>query len=98
MKKFTSILFISSLLSVSHASILDDWSNNDLCGWMQSTSIPKYILNEVDKRKILCSGGVEVSVLPPSKSNVSKNGTTFASPDPSLVIKINSEVKVEYSY
>ena len=98
MKKFTSILFIPSLLSISHASILDDWSNNDLCGWMQSTSIPKYILNEVNKRKILCSGGVEVSVLPPSKSNVSKNGTIFASPDPSLVIKINSEVKVEYSY
>ena len=98
MKKFTTILFISSLLSVSHASILDDWSNNDLCGWMQSTSIPKYILNEVDKRKILCSGGIEVSVLPLSKSNVSKNGTIFASPDPSLVIKVNSEVKVDYSY
>ena len=98
MKKLISILFIPSLLSISHASILDDWSNKDLCGWMQSTSIPKYILNEVDKRKILCSGGIEVSVLPPSKSNVSKNGTTFASPDPSLVIKVNSEIKIEYSY
>ena len=98
MKKLISILFIPSLLSISHASILDDWSNNDLCGWMQSTSIPKYILNEVDKRKILCSGGIEVSVLPPSKSNVGKNGTTFASPDPSLVIKVNTEVEIEYSY
>ena len=65
---------------------------------MQSTTIPKYILNTVDKTKILCSGGVEVSVLPPSKSNVNKNGTTFASPDPSLVIKVNSEIKVEYPY
>ena len=98
MKKLISILFIPSLLSISHASILDDWSNNDLCGWMQSTSIPKYILNEVDKRKILCSGGIEVSVLPPSKSNISKHGTTFASPDPSLVIKVNTEIKVKYSY
>jgi len=98
MKKFISILFISSLLSISHASNLDDWSNNDLCGWMESTSIPKYILNEVVKRKILCSGGLEVSALPLSKSNVSKNGTTFASPDPSLVIKVNSEIKIEYSY
>ena len=98
MKKLISILFISSLLSISHASNLDDWSNNDLCGWMESTSIPKYILNEVVKRKILCSGGVEVSALPLSKSNVSENGTTFASPDPSLVIKVNSEIKVEYSY
>ena len=98
MKKLISILFISSLLSISHASNLDDWSNNDLCGWMESTSIPKYILNEVVKRKILCSGGLEVSALPLSKSNISKNGTTFASPDPSLVIKVNSEIKIEYSY
>ena len=98
MKKLILTLFISSLLNVSHASILDDWSNNDLCGWMQSTSIPKYIMDEVAKRKILCSGGIEVSALPLSKSNVSKNGTIFASPDPSLVIKVNSEVKVDYSY
>ena len=48
MKKLIFNLFISSLLSVSHASYLDDWSNNDLCGWMESTSIPKYILNEVE--------------------------------------------------
>ena len=98
MKKLILTLFISSLLNVSHASYLDDWSNNDLCGWMESTSIPKHILNEVVKRKILCSGGIEVSALPLSKSNVSKNGTIFASPDPSLVIKVNSEVKVDYSY
>ena len=98
MKKLFSILFISSLLSVSHASILDDWSNNDLCGWMQSTAIPKYIMDEVEKRKILCSGGLEVSVLSPTKSNVGKNGTIFASPDPSLVIKVTPEVNIEYSY
>ena len=86
------------MFSISHASYLDDWSNNDLCGWMESTSIPKYIMDEVEKRKILCSGGLEVSVLSPIKSNVGKNGTIFASPDPSLVIKVNSEVKVDYSY
>ena len=94
MNKLISILFISSLLSISHASYLDDWSNNDLCGWMESTSVPRYILDEVDKREILCSGGLEVSVLNSSNSNVNKNGTIFASPDPSLVIK----VKTEYSY
>ena len=55
-------------------------------------------MDEVAKRKILCSGGIEVSALPLSKSNVSKNGTIFASPDPSLVIKVNSKVKVDYSY
>ena len=46
MKKLIWIFFISSLLNISHASNLDDWSNKDLCGWMESTSIPKYILND----------------------------------------------------
>ena len=98
MQKLISILFITSLISVSNAGYLDDWSNDDLCGWMDSTSIPKYILDEVNKREILCSGGLEVSVLNSSSPNVSKNGTIFASPDPSLVIKDYSEVKTEYSY
>ena len=44
MQKLISILFITSLISVSNAGYLDDWSNDDLCGWMDSTSIPKYIL------------------------------------------------------
>ena len=94
MKKILITFFITNLLNVSYAGYLDDWSNNDLCGWMESTSTPKYILDEVDKREILCSGGSEVSVLNSSSSNESENGTIFASPDPSLVI----EVKVEYSY
>ena len=94
MRTIITTFFITSLLSVSYAAYLDDWSNNDLCGWMESTSTPKYIFDEVDKRKILCSGGVEVSVLNSSSPIESKNGTIFASPDPSLVI----EVKVEYSY
>ena len=29
---------------------------------------------------------------------LNSDGTIFASPDPSLVIKVNSEIKVEYSY
>ena len=94
MQKLISILFITSLISVSNAGYLDDWSNDDLCGWMDSTSIPKYILDEVNKREILCSGGLEVSVLNSSSPNVSKNGTFFFFFYPSLVI----EVKSEYSY
>ena len=94
MKKILITFFITNLLNVSYAGYLDDWSNNDLCGWMESTPTPQYILDEVDKREILCSGGEEVSVLNPSISNSNENGTIFASPDPSLVI----EVKVKYSY
>ncbi len=51
MKKLLVILFVTNLISISYANYLDDWSNDDLCGWMDSTSIPEYILEEVDKRE-----------------------------------------------
>tara|TARA_B100000787_G_scaffold112846_1_gene84019 strand:- start:448 stop:768 length:321 start_codon:yes stop_codon:yes gene_type:complete len=79
-------LFIGFLISLSaNANYLSEWSNDDLCGWMESTSIPEYILVEVDKREILCYGGFEVSTLPESNSYEGINGTVFPSPDPSLI-------------
>tara|TARA_B100000767_G_C19443194_1_gene400872 strand:- start:270 stop:608 length:339 start_codon:yes stop_codon:yes gene_type:complete len=98
MQKLILLLFITSLINVSHAGYLDDWSNDDLCGWMDSPSIPKYIFDEVDKREILCSGGLEVSTLPESDSSVGENGTNFPSPDPSLIPKAIPDKKSDYSY
>ena len=92
-------LFIGVLISLSaNANYLSDWSNDDLCGWMESTSTPEYILDEVDKREILCSGGVEVSTLPESDSYESQNGTVFPSPDPSLIPEVLPDNKSDYSY
>ena len=85
MQKLISILFITSLINVSYAGYLDDWSNDDLCGWMESSSTPKNILDEVDKREILCYLGIEVSTLPESDSSEGENGTVFPSPYPSLI-------------
>jgi hypothetical protein len=98
MQKLISILFITSLLNVSHAGYLDDWSNDDLCGWMESSSTPKHILNEVDKREILCYGGIEVSTLPESDFSEGENGTVFPSPDPSLIPEAKPNKKSDYSY
>ena len=53
MKKLI-IIFISSLISVSHANNLKDWTNEDLCRWLDSTSIPEQILNEIDVRDAVC--------------------------------------------
>jgi len=81
-------LFIGLFISLSAmANSLSEWSNNDLCGWTESTSTPKYILDEVDKREILCYGGIEVSTLPEFDSSEGVNGTAFPSPDPSLIPK-----------
>ena len=98
MKKLLVILFLTNLISISYANYFDDWSNDNLCGWMDSTSIPEYILEEVDKREIICFGGVEVSALPSSDSDDGKNGTVFPSPDPSLIPETKPDTNSDYSY
>ena len=92
-------LFIGLFISLSaNANYLSDWSNDNLCGWMESASIPKYIQDEVDKREILCYGGIEVSTLPESDSSNGENGTVFASPDPSLIPEAIADKMSDYSY
>ena len=92
-------LFIGLLISLNAmANYLSEWSNDDLCGWMNSTSIPKNILDEVDKREILCYGGIEVSTLPESDSYEGENGTAFPSPDPSLISEAIPDKNSAYSY
>ena len=53
MKKLI-IIFLTSLISVSHANSLKDWTNEDLCRWLDSTSVPEQILNEIDVRDAVC--------------------------------------------
>mgnify|MGYP001165040199 FL=1 len=92
-------LFIGLLISLSaSANYLSEWSNDNLCGWMESTSVPEYILDEVNKREILCSGGIEVLTLPESDSYESQNGTAFPSPDPSLIPEVVPDKNSAYSY
>ena len=90
MNKLQIFFLISSLTSATYAAYLDDWSNDDLCGWMESASAPEYIQKEVDKREILCHGGLEVLYLPTEANLSTENGTVFASPDPSLIIELES--------
>ncbi len=90
MNKIFLIFLALSLTGVTRASYLDDWSNDNLCGWMESASAPEYIKTEVEKRKILCYGGVEVQFLPTEENSLSDNGTVFSSPDPSILIELQS--------
>jgi hypothetical protein len=91
MKKLILAFLASNLISVSYAGYFDNWSNNDLCGWMNSSSVPKNIQTEVTNRELLCFGGVEVDKLPTVKSNNSQYGTSFPSPDPDLIKKLHSK-------
>ena len=98
MNKLQIFFLISSLTSATYAAYLDDWSNDDLCGWMDSGSAPEYIQNEVEKREILCYGGTEVSSLPADVNLSSKSGTVFPSVDPDLIPEIKPDKNKSYSY
>ena len=91
MKKLILTFLASSFISTSYAGYFDNWSNNDLCGWMNSSSVPKNIQTEVTNRELLCFGGVEVDKLPTVKSINSQYGTSFPSPDPDLIEELHSK-------
>ena len=98
MNKIFVIYLALSLNGVTKASYLDDWSNDNLCGWMSSASAPQHIQDEVRKRKILCFGGKEVESVPYLTTQFTKNGTVFPSPDPSLLPEATNDNDVGYSY
>tara|TARA_B110000008_G_scaffold270571_1_gene300968 strand:- start:955 stop:1779 length:825 start_codon:yes stop_codon:yes gene_type:complete len=60
MKKYSLILLLNmSLVALAHAdNHIDDWTDNQLCGWMQSSAIPKYISDEVGERELYCIDGI----------------------------------------
>ena len=98
MKSRYLIAFVLGFVSSSHGALLDDWSNDDLCGWMESSATPEYIQTEVQKREIICYAGVEVSSLPSSQDNTSQYGTVFPSPDPSTIPVMTNDKDKSYSY
>ena len=98
MKNLVLISLVISFSTSAYAAYLDDWSNDDLCGWMDSTSVPEYIQKEVEKREVLCYGGIEVSSLPAEENHSTGDGTVFPSPDPDLIPAIKSDKDKSYSY
>ena len=98
MYKLQIFFLVLSLTSASFAAYLDNWSNDDLCGWMDSASAPEYIQKEVKKREILCYGGTEVSSLPAETNLSSESGTVFPSVDPDLISEIKPDKNKSYSY
>ena len=98
MKSRYLIAFVLGFASTSRGALLDDWSNDDLCGWMESSATPEYIQTEVQKREIICYAGVEVSSLPSSQDKTSQYGTVFPSPDPSLIPVMTNDKDKSYSY
>ena len=54
MIKIYLFLFLSSIVSLSYANYLDDWTDEDLCRWMDAALIPEHISEEIYTRKTIC--------------------------------------------
>jgi hypothetical protein len=76
MKRLKKLLvfFILFAANVVSASYLDDWPDDALCGWMQQSSPPEYIADEVKKRGILCTDGI--ASINPNKSSDQSSGNS----------------------
>ena len=56
MKKLFLLLILSFFSTTSYAGYLDDWTDDQLCGWMDKPSSPEHIVAEVKKRGLSCGG------------------------------------------
>ena len=56
MKKLFILLILSFFSTTSSAGYLDDWTDDQLCGWMDKPSSPEHIVAEVKKRGLSCGG------------------------------------------
>ena len=53
--KITASFLLISLAIFSHAGYLDDWTDDQICGWMENPSPPEYIVDEAVKRNLDCA-------------------------------------------
>jgi len=98
MKKKYLFLLPISLVSISYANYLDDWTNEDLCRWMDAASIPEHISDEMYARNVICFNDFEI-IEPIIKAiYLTENGTIFPSPKPSGKVKPNSGFTFRINY
>jgi hypothetical protein len=91
-------LFLISLASLSYANYLDDWTDEDLCRWMDAALIPEHISQEIYTRKIVCFNDSEVNESTSQATYISENGTVFPSPKPSAKANMGSGLRFKFTY
>ena len=74
---FILLLLSIGVTSISHAALFDDWSDNQLCEWMDQPSPPGIIRKLVNKRNINCSEGIASVETLITSSKVFDGGYSF---------------------
>ena len=80
MKKLIILLTSLAICSVSYAMSLDDWSNEDLCRWIDAVQVPDPILLEIEVRDLVCLSNPEIIEASIQEPYASEHGTVFPSP------------------
>jgi len=100
MKKTILFIFFTSFVGVSFASDLSNWSNEDLCRWVDSVSIPEPISLEIKLREVICYDNFELVESSLAAPYQNEHGTVFPSPPsvPQPLKKQGSGVNFSISY
>ena len=80
MKKLIILITLLGFYSVSYAKSFDDWSNEDLCRWIDALQVPNPILMEIEIRDLVCLANPEIIEVSITEPTPSEYGTLFPSP------------------
>ena len=80
MKKIFLSISLICLSVMSSAQNFDDWSNEDLCRWIDAVIVPDPILSEIEVRELVCFSNSELNEVSIQEPYISEHGTVFPSP------------------
>ena len=90
MKKIVPLLVLVNFCTAIYAKTLDDWSNEDLCIWIDAFQVPDPILLEIEVRDLVCLSNPEIIEASIQEPYASEHGTVFPSPSSNNTSNINS--------
>ena len=85
-------------MSITYANYLDDWTDEDLCRWMDAALIPENISDEMYARKVVCINDSELTTLTSQITYIGEHGTVFPSPKPTAKLNHNSGFTFRINY
>ena len=98
MKKLIILLTSLAICSVSYAKSLDDWSNEDLCRWIDAVQVPDPILLEIEVRDLVCLSNSEIIEVSIQEPYDSEHGTVFPSPSSNYGSNKNSGSGIRFIF
>ena len=98
MKKIVLLLLTFNFCTATYAKTLDDWSNEDLCRWIDAVQVPDPILLEIEVRDLVCLSNPEIIEASFQEPYASEHGTVFPSPSSNNASNKNSGSGVRFIF